>query len=307
MIRTVRRAQVLVPVVLLWSGAMAGTQRDVLDRLGKLLPDAVQGWACGPSDDLYDPETIFSYLDGAGEVYRAYNFRHLLSRRYEKKDGPEIIVDLFDMGSPADSFGVNTMDLEGEDPEIGQGGTYKDGLLSFWRDRYFVSVAAESETPETRAACLELGRRIAAAIGKDGRRPALLDALPSGLAPDAEVRYLHSHVILNRHFFVHAENILNLGPTVEVVLARMGERGRDGALLIAKYPDSQAASAAFAGFTAALMPGGTPGSAEGRAADGRGNAARLRGDVVLGALGAASPDAARAVLERAEAGLKQLK
>jgi hypothetical protein len=279
---------------------MAGAQRDVLDRLGKLLPDAVQGWTRASSDDLYDPETIFSYIDGAGEIYRAYNFRYLLSRRYEKKDGPGIVVDLFDMGSSADAFGVNTMDLEGEDPGIGQGGTYKDGLLSFWRDRYFVSAAADAETAETRAACLELGRRIAAAIGTDGRRPALLDALPPGLAPAAAIRYLHSYVILNRHVFVHAKNILNLGPEVEVVLARMGERGRNGALVIAKYPDENAASAAFAGFTAALMPGATSGPAEERAANGTWGAARLRADIVLAVLGAPSSEAARAVLERVE-------
>jgi len=276
---------------------MAVPQQGILERLGRLLPQSAQGWTPGASDDLYDPETIFSYIDGAGEVYRAYNFRHLLSRRYDKKDNPEIIVDLFDMGSSADAFGVNTMDLTGEDPGIGQGGTYKDGLLSFWRDRYFVSVSAESETAAARAACLELGRRIAAAIGKDGARPALLEALPPGLAPETAVGYLHSPVILNRHYFVHAENVLNLGPDVELVLARMGERGRAGALLIVKYPTAQAASKALASFTAALLPGSAnaPGAAAGT---GKRGAVRLTANMFAAVLGADSDESVRIVLDR---------
>lgn len=274
---------------------MAAPQQDILERMGKLLPGSVMGWTASDAGDLYDPETIFSYIDGAGEVYRAYNFRHLLSRRYEKKDGPEIIVDLFDMGSPADAFGVNTMDLEGENPGIGQGGTYKDGLLSFWRDRYFVSVMAGSETAESRSACLEFGRRIAAAIGKDGPRPALLGALPQGLAPEKAVRYLHSHVVLNRHFYVHAENVLKLGPAVEAVLARMGERGRDGALLILRYPSERAAAEAFASFQAAFP--GPGGNAAGAQAGKRG-AVRLGGGAFAVVLGAPSDEAVKTALDR---------
>ncbi len=276
---------------------MAAPEPQVLERMGSLLPGAILGWAPASAGDLYDPETIFSYIDGAGEVYRAYNFRYLLSRRYEKRDAPTIVVDFFDMGASADAFGVNTMDLEGEDPGIGQGGTYKDGLLSFWRDRYFASVTTESETAESKAACLEIGRRIAAAIGKDGPLPALLGALPPGLAPETAVRYLHSYVILNRHYFVHAENILRLGPETEVVLARMGEKGRDGALLIARYPAARAASEAFESFTASLPAGAGAAATSG--------AVRLDARTFAAVLGAPSPEAMKSVLDRVVAQFKK--
>jgi len=280
---------------------MDAAQRDVLSRLGGLIPRSASGWTAAGPGEIYDPETIFAYIDGAGEVYRAYNFRHLLSLRFEKPDRPGLVVDLFDMGSPGDAFGVNTMDLEGEDPRIGQGGTYKEGLLSFWRDRYFVSIAADSETPESRAGVLDLGRRIEAAIGKDGLRPALLDRLPPGLAAGTAVRYLHSHVILNRHVYVHAENVFQLGPEVEAVLARMGAGGRDGALLIVKYPSPAAAASSFAGVAAALVPGSAGISAEARTANGRWNAARLRRDMIAVVLGAVSAEAARSALDKVEA------
>jgi len=115
--------------------------------LAGLLPAEIQGWKAAGADRFFDPQTIFDYLDGGGEVYRSYNFRLLLSRRYEKAGGPAIIADAFDMGSAADAFGVFTHDLDGEPAGLGQGSLYQAGLLSFWKGRYFICLTAEAETP----------------------------------------------------------------------------------------------------------------------------------------------------------------
>jgi hypothetical protein len=301
--RAIRTGIILLAAALAARMAVPAPQTDTFDRLKKLCPAAVLGWAPVGPGDLYDPESVFSYIDGAGEVYRAYNFRFLLSLGYEKAGAPGIVVDLFDMGSSADAFGVNTMDLEGEDPGIGQGGTYKDGLLSFWRGPYFVSVMAEAETAESRTACLEIGRRIAAAIGTDGPRPALLAALPPGLAPPSTVRYLHSHVILNRHYFVHAENVLNLGPDVEAVLARLGGPGRGAALLIVRYPSEGAASEAWDRFRAAFPPGEAAAGADLPA--GKRGEVRLAPNAFAAILGADSDETVRRILDRIVVQVKQ--
>jgi hypothetical protein len=42
--------------------------------LGTLLPKEINGWSVSENDKLFDPETIFDYIDGAVDVYRAYNF-----------------------------------------------------------------------------------------------------------------------------------------------------------------------------------------------------------------------------------------
>ena len=47
--------------------------------LGVLLPKEINGWSVTEEDRLFDPETIFDYINGAGEVYRAFNFKSLLA------------------------------------------------------------------------------------------------------------------------------------------------------------------------------------------------------------------------------------
>ncbi len=217
-------------------------QNPASSGLAKFLPVEIQGWTAVDSGKIFDAETIFDYIDGAGEVYRAYNMKVLLSRTFRKSDRPDIIADLFDMGSAADAFGVFTHDLDGEDWNIGQGCVYKGGLLSFWKDRYFVSLFAEGETEETKTALRVLGRGIESAIPRQGEKPALLGILLPAYADPKRVHYLHSPVILNYHFFVGSDNILGLDATTEAVLVKAADKS---ALVVVRYGAEGKAAAAL--------------------------------------------------------------
>jgi hypothetical protein len=273
-------------------------------RLKSLLPSEALGWKAEAADHVYDRESIFEYIDGAGEVYRAFNFRQLLSRRFHREGKPDIIIDLFDMGSSADAFGVFTHDLEGEDAGLGQGSNYKGGLLTFWRERYLVCLFAEGETAETREALFALAKPVAAAIGRDGAKPALIGLVPPDFAPAGAIRYLHSPVILNYHFFVSAENILGLGPDTEAVLAKSGDKGQNGVLLVVKYPGAAEAVAAFARFTKAYLHDAAGGSGIVRTEDGKWTAARLIKDIVAVVFGAPADAAAKALLNKVAEAIK---
>lgn len=239
-------------VIQAWAG---DSMEKTKAALAGLLPADVQGWKAAGKDRFFDPQTIFDYLDGGGEVYRSYNFELLLSRRYEKPDKPAIIADVFDMGSAADAFGVFTHDLDGEPAGVGQGSLYKAGLLSFWKGRYFISLTAENETQESRGAVLEIGKRAAGAIKEEGPQPALLKLVPEAWALPRQVHYFHTHPILNYHYSMAAGNVLELDEKTEAVLAVAGPKGAKSYLLIVKYPDAGPASEAFHHFSGAVIPG----------------------------------------------------
>jgi hypothetical protein len=273
----------------------AGSRPDIPKTI---LPAAVRGWQADGDDHIYDAETIFDYIDGAGEVYRAYNMKALLSRRYKQPGRPDIIADVFDMGSSADAFGVFTHDLDGDDGAVGQGSVYKGGLLTFWRDRYFVSVFSEEETAEARAMLLDLGGRVAGAIGRDGDKPAFLEALPPAFADPRKVHFFHHPVILNYHYFVSAGNVLGLDPRAEGLLVKAAGRS---ALVVVRYPDEARAAGALNSVRAAFLANAA-GPDPVRAADRTWTAAALQGRTlaVLFRAGTAdeAADAVRAVIDR---------
>jgi len=275
-------------------------------RLLALLPRESLGWTSGGEDRIFDRETIFEYIDGSGEVYRAFNMRLLASRRFHKAGQADVIIDLFDMGSPVDAFGVFTHDLEGEDWGLGQGSLYKGGLLQFWRGRYFVSIFAESENSSTTAVLAELGKKTAAALGPDGPKPDLVGLVPEEFA-DGPIRYLHDPQILNYHFYIGPENPLGLGPGVDAVLASIGDRAEKRTFLLVRGRDEAAAESARRGLLRAFVSAGRQ-EAEAAAGeegdifpmkDGRFGAAARRGRFTAAVFGGKAPEDARAALARA--------
>ncbi|MBN1224411.1 MAG: hypothetical protein JXB23_14280 [Candidatus Aminicenantes bacterium] len=248
-------------------------------ELEALLPGEINGWKSG-EDRIYDPDTIFDYLNGSGEVYRAFNFRRLLARPFFKEDRQKIIADIFDMATDKDAFGIFSHGYEGEDAGIGQGSSYAAGLLSFWKGRFFISLYAVEETEESKEALFALARRIAFAIKQKGRIPKVVSFLPPEGLGRTSIRYFHNHLILNYHFFVADANILHLDQNTEVVLGFYEEHGERYALLLIVYPEEGEAKKAFASFLNAYMPDA---SEEGivRTEDGKWTAGKQVGDLLI--------------------------
>jgi hypothetical protein len=270
---------ILLALVLGGTAFMAVRPTDQGRGLASFIPAEFTGWTI-EEDQVFDAETIFKYVDGAGEVYRSYNMKSLFARRFAAKGKPALVVDLFDMGTSADAFGLFTHDLDGEDAATGQGSTYKGGLLSFWKGRYFASVYAEDETPETKQAVLGLGRKIDGAIRETGEKPALVSMLPSEGLQTKDIRFFHNHSVLNYHFFVADENILQLDQTTAAVLASYGDKDVRSRLLVVRYSGVAKAEAALESFLKAYMPD-AKGAGIVRTEDGKWTAARRKDRLVI--------------------------
>lgn len=263
-----RQAAKYIIVMLATAAAAAGlttgcgkSQERAAATMENMAPQEIDGWKMAEKPEVYDRQTIFSYIDGAGEVYLAYNFGEVTVFHYTKPDNPDVTAEIFDMGSPEDAYGVFSHSREQEAPGIGQGYEYRSGVMFFWKDKYYVSAVTDKETPESKEAVFALAKDIAGRIPEMGSRPKLVDVLPqNGLIPFS-VRYFHVHSILNYHYFLSEENVLHLSKATRAVLAQY----QPGAtyLLCVEYPDEAAATDASVNFTTHYIPeAGETGSAQ---------------------------------------------
>jgi len=275
--------------------AMSAAKGGEAMSLSELVPREYRGWAADGQDGDYTQEGIYKYMDGAGELYREYEYRELFVRKFLKAGQPVITVELFDMGTPSRAFGVFAHTRDGAEAGVGQDSEYRAGLLCFWKGRYFACVRAEEETSPAKEAAMEIGRAIAAAIKETGERPKLLDCLPREGLIEQNVRYFFKHTCLNYHYFIADDNILKLGKDTEAVLAPYRQPGGRYYLLLVKYPTPEAAKAALESFLQAYLPKGkTTGLA--RTENGKWAGATMRGEMIIIVLDAISSERAEAMM-----------
>ena len=263
-------------------------------------PNEVVGWKWDGKQEVYDAQSIFKYIDGAAEVYLAYNFQGLKVGHYDREGRPRLIADVYRMGTAEDAFGVFSFERQDDDAAIGQGSEFGGGLLRFWKGSYFVTVYADGEAPDAEKEVLGLGRAIAASIVETGSPPDIVRALPgeeAGLV-ERSVRFVRSHVLLNQRFFVSHDNILGLDRKTGAALATYVRGGRQVTLLLIRYPDETKAAAALTAFRSAYTPEAAK-TGTIRTEDGTWTSSEREGTLLFVVFGAPAETDARALLKSA--------
>ena len=219
------------------------------------IPDKILDWKASGEDAVYDRETLFDYMNGGAELYLAYDFKMVFVKRFAGPDENEIMLDIYDMGSSEEAFGIFSLDREDEEADIGQESTYGFGLLRFWKGRYFVSINALGDEQAAEPAILELGKAVAALIKQEGTLPVLLSSLPGKNLKKKKTSYFHSNISLNNRFFIASENILDLSNQTRCVFAEYVVNSENTAyLLLIQYEDNARAQGAFESFIGSYMP-----------------------------------------------------
>ena len=278
--------------------AVESTMEFPIEDFNSVLPDEIGGWKKAASPEIYDKTNLYDYIDGGAELYISYNFQNLLAVRYKGEGEEEIVIDIFDMGNSQDAFGVFSHGREQDDGLVGQGSEYGGGLLTFWKDRYYISVMAYPETEKKKELVLELGRKLAASIPAKGALPPVLALLPEENLVRDSIRYFHHYIWLNSHFFIANENILQIDDETQAVLAKYKTGDKIFHLLVALYPDEEGAKKAAESFFLNYLPDARNGIAE--LPDGRWTGCRIEGRLLSIVFNASGKDILTSYLQMIE-------
>ena len=249
-------------LMLLFFIAAIQTAGGDMKDLAQSIPKKILDWESVGQAAVYDRKTSYDYMDGGAEVYLAFDFRNAFVRKYKNPSGEEIALDIYDMGSPEEAFGVFSCDREDPEAGIGQESEYGFGLLRFRQGRFFVSITAAGDEKRAEKAILELGKAVVPLLGPAGPAPDLLQCLPESGLKENRTSYFHAAVNLNNRFFISSENILGLGKDTDCVFAEYAAGPEEtGDLLIVRYQDEDRAKAACESFLKAYLPEADPAAA----------------------------------------------
>lgn len=233
---------VIVMIALGACGAPGGkgpAPQDLLPASG-----AVAGWERSGEVKVYVPDDLFDYMDGQAELYFVYNFEKLAVQEYQRGQEGPIIVEVYQVATPADAYGLFSFYTTGELLDLGAGGAVEPGLISFWQGRFYARVFAYREAEQESLAAL--ARQVAAGMPEEGELPELVTSLPQENLVPRSARFFHQKLALDNLLWLGDENILNLSQQTDAVLAVYTYGDTQTQLLVVEYPDAAMAEAAHA-------------------------------------------------------------
>jgi len=221
------------------------------ENMSNLLPAGKDGWVKSGKSEIYDRKNLFDYVDGGAELYLAYDFQRLVVQRYlfDSKDPAKknsITVEIYQMKSSADAYGLFSFDQEGEMVGLGQKGVYGYGLLKFWEDIYLVRILGSSTN--LKEIILRFGKDLDRRMKTTGEPPEFLSRIPKhNLIPDSD-HFFHKQILLNNLYFLSDKNILDLNDKTDCLLADFKFDEQILKLLLIEYPDSIKVKNAYESF-----------------------------------------------------------
>lgn len=243
----------LTGMVCLWVLAgCSGGKVQAVDALAAAAAPA--GWSASDPVQAFDRKTLYSLVDGQADGFLAYGFQQAATRAYKGAGGGSLRAEVWQLATPADAYGLFTNSRAGAPVEMGNGGDSDPGRrLSFWQDRYYVSVAALE--PVSDADVRALAGAISKALPSGGETPQLVSRLPAaGLIVDSAV-FFHEEISIQDRVWLGGTNLLELSAKTEGVLAKYRVGGGTVALMLIRYPDAAGASAARAALQGGSVTG----------------------------------------------------
>jgi hypothetical protein len=239
----------------LWSLAIAlllvGCARAESVSLPEAFPgaDAAPGWAPSGDVEIFDNETIFNLVDGLADAFFVYGFEQVAVQNYENAEGAALGIEIWQLATPADAYGLFTASIAGEPADIcpstgsgrcNEGDADPGRRLVFWQNRYVVHVRARQAIDD--AVLRSSAAAVSAALPEGGERPALVDRLPPEGLIERSAIFFHEEISIQNDLWLGGENLLRLSQETGGVLARYEVGGAVARLLLVQYPDAEAAS-----------------------------------------------------------------
>ncbi len=164
------------------AGAQSETQTTATAMDIRSLLPGIDGWKLTEDPQIYSPETLFEYIDGAAEAYLGYDFQQLLVSTYEKEGTESVVtVEIYDMGSPLNAFGIFSSERYPDIPEVqfGLAGYLEGEVLNFISGPYYIKLLCYNGEEKTADYLKEFAGAVDEKIKDKGSWPALFKMFPT--------------------------------------------------------------------------------------------------------------------------------
>jgi hypothetical protein len=232
----------LISVALLGISTHVFSESPIVSFLPK--EDLPEGWAMVEGPKVYTKKTLFERINGQAELYFKYGFQKSVFGIYQNKKSnwEQIEVDLYDMGSVLQAFGIFSRFRNEEKPGgFGLDSYLDDQTAFFYKGKYFVLLYATEPSPSV---LKRMAGTVAAKIGDPSSPPREVDYFPrNGLKPGS-IQYF-SEGLLGYQFLKRGFQGAYSEKAEAKVEDKSGTGNKESKLFLAMFKNAQDAAGAL--------------------------------------------------------------
>ncbi len=130
------------------------------DEVYEIFP-TLKKWKENRSYDVYVPDNLWDYINGAAESYLAYNFRDLHIVEYEKGNS-SVRAEVYRHKNPANAYGIYSQERSPDYNfiDIKTQGYLTGTSLNFYKKDFYIKIYTNSDEPSTISAAKEIAKGI---------------------------------------------------------------------------------------------------------------------------------------------------
>jgi hypothetical protein len=170
----------------------------------------LSGYKKNTDFQVFKPDNLWDYINGAAETYLAYGFMDLHVAEYKK--GKNVIkAEIYHHSDNISTFGIYSTERSPSFNYINLGsqGYTAEGVVNFFKGNYYVKIRTYSKSDKTLEAIQSLALRIAENLDGKSAMPSALSMFPSEGKKVNEEMYINEsvlgHKFLNKAFKANYE------------------------------------------------------------------------------------------------------
>ncbi len=145
----------------------------------ELFPE-FNNWNLKIDETVYVPENLWELINGAADIYLAYDFQDLHIGEYTNEKDEMIRVELYRHGNPENTFGIYSAERmpDYQFITVGIEGYTSFGALNFFTGNYYVKVIWSGTGGSDDNVLVELAEEIEIQLSQKNKWPDVLSYLP---------------------------------------------------------------------------------------------------------------------------------
>ena len=185
----------------------------------------LSGWVQSRAPSTYEGRTLYRDRPSSPDLYYAYGFERQAEVEYETPQfgsRPLILLEIFDMGSPENAFGIYNFHTypKMKFEWVGSKAMLSGNYLRFSKGKYFIQIEGYEIATGIREGMVTLAKMIATQIEDPPPEPPLLGLLPSRNKVNGSIKLFRSNWVLRQLYSTLPVNTPQFTDTAIGVSAR---------------------------------------------------------------------------------------